>query len=123
MGAVVALLAAAACGTSRKEPSMKGIKKQPFGSADLYVLTNRNGVEAAITNYGAILVSLKTPNRTGEFADIVLGFDTLDGYLGSHPYFGAVVGRYANRIGGGKFTLDGKEYKLLSSDDILAILN
>lgn len=116
MGATLAFLVAAACSTSRKEPVMNSFKKQPFGTADLYVLTNRNGMEASITNYGAIVVSLKTPDRTGGFADVVLGFDTLDGYLGQHPYFGAVVGRYGNRIAKGRFSLNGKEYTLAKND-------
>ncbi len=78
----------------------------------LYTLRNSKGVEASITNYGAILVSLKVPDRNGNLADVVLGFDSLDGYLGEHPYFGAVIGRYGNRIAGGRFVLDGVEYKL-----------
>jgi aldose 1-epimerase len=78
----------------------------------LYTLKNAKGMEASITNFGGILVSLKTPDKAGKFADIVLGFDTFDGYLKVHPYFGALIGRYGNRIGGAKFTLGGKPYKL-----------
>lgn len=78
----------------------------------LYTLKNSKGMEAAITNYGGIVVSLKTPDKSGQLADIVLGFDSLDGYLKEHPYFGSLVGRYGNRIGGAKFSLAGKEYKL-----------
>jgi aldose 1-epimerase len=97
------------------------MKKQPFGmvdgqSVDLYTLTNRNQVEAAITNYGGIVVLLKTPDRQGKLADIVLGFDSLDGYLKGHPYFGAIIGRYGNRIAKGKFTLGGTEYKLAANN-------
>jgi aldose 1-epimerase len=93
------------------------IKKQPFGSVDgqnvdIYTLTSAKGVEARITNYGGIVVSLKTPDRSGNSADIVQGFDDIKGYLQDEPYFGAVIGRYANRIGKARFTLDGKEYKL-----------
>lgn len=94
------------------------LKKTAFGATadgkavDLYVLTNKRGIEAAITNYGATVVSLKTPDRSGKAGDIVLGFDDMKGYLQTEPYFGAVVGRYANRIAKGRFTLDGKEYKL-----------
>ena len=73
-------------------------------------------MQAAITNYGATLISLKVPDRQGKLADVVLGFDTLKGYLGEHPYFGATVGRYGNRIAQGKFTLDGKQYTLAQND-------
>lgn len=79
---------------------------------DLFTLRNGNGIEAAITNYGGRLVTLKTPDRNGRFDDIVLGFDDLDGYLNKNPYFGALVGRYANRIANAEFTLEGKTYKL-----------
>jgi aldose 1-epimerase len=94
------------------------MRREAFGTTpdgqtiDLFVLTNENGVEAAITNYGAILVSLKVPDRTGEFADVVLGYDTLDGYVGDTRFLGATIGRYANRIAGGTFTLDGVVYSL-----------
>ena len=82
----------------------------------LYTLTNASGVEAAITNYGARIVSLKVPDRTGAMGDVVAGFNSLDGYLGPNPYFGAVVGRYANRIRHGQFTLDGVLYKLAKNN-------
>lgn len=82
----------------------------------LYTLKNSKGMEAAITNYGGIVVSLMTPDKNGQFADIVLGFDSLDGYLKEHPYFGAIVGRYGNRIGGAKFSISGKEYKLAANN-------
>jgi aldose 1-epimerase len=82
----------------------------------LYTLTNTNALRARITSYGAILVSLEVPDRDGDLADITLGFDALDGYLGEHPYFGAVVGRYANRIGKARFVLNGTEYKLAANN-------
>jgi aldose 1-epimerase len=69
-------------------------------------------MEAKITNYGGIVVSLKVPDRKGNLEDVVLGFDSLDGYLKGHPYFGAIIGRYGNRIGKARFTLNGVEYKL-----------
>jgi aldose 1-epimerase len=90
------------------------VRKAPFGQTAegrpvaLYTLTGRNGVEAGIMTYGATLVSLKVPDREGRLANVVLGFDTLAPYLQKHPYFGAIVGRYANRIAGGRFTLDGR---------------
>lgn len=77
----------------------------------VYTLTNANGVEARITNFGGTILSLKAPDRNGKMADVILGFDTLEG-CEAHPYFGALIGRYGNRIGKGRFTLDGKEYKL-----------
>jgi len=83
----------------------------------IFTLTNSKGVEARIMNYGGIIVSLKVPDRNGKFADVVLGFDSLDGYLeNSSPFFGALVGRYANRIAHARFTLDGKEYHLEPND-------
>jgi aldose 1-epimerase len=94
------------------------LSKQSFGKTadgqeiEIYTLTNDNGVEARITTYGGIVVSLKTPDRAGKMDDIVLGFETLDGYLKGHPYFGAIIGRYGNRIGKGRFSLNGVEYKL-----------
>jgi aldose 1-epimerase len=90
----------------------------PDGAAiRIYTLTNQKGVEARIMNYGGIIVSLKTPDRNGTPADIVLGFDSLAGYLANpSPFFGALVGRYANRIAHAKFTLDGVEYKLEKND-------
>ena len=93
-------------------------KKEAFGKladgrgVDIYTLTNRNGVEVKITNYGAAVVSLKVPDREGKFQDVVLGYDSLDGYLANAPYIGVVVGRYANRIAKGRFSLNGVEYKL-----------
>jgi aldose 1-epimerase len=87
--------------------------KTPDGTAvDLYTLTNANGVKAKIITYGALLTELLVPDRDGKLDDVVLGFDDLKGYLGGHPYFGAIVGRVTNRIAKGKFTLDGKEYHL-----------
>lgn len=80
---------------------------------DLFILRNKNGVKIAITNYGGFVVSVNVPDRKGEFADVVLGHDSLEDYLHTpEPYLGALIGRYGNRIAGGKFTLDGKEYVL-----------
>jgi len=94
------------------------VTKESFGknaddeNIDLYTLRNAKGVEAKITNLGGILVSLKVPDRNGKFDDVVLGFNDLDSYLKPHPYFGALIGRYGNRIAKGRFTLNGVEYKL-----------
>lgn len=103
--------------------SMKmGITKEPWGNlpdgtpVDLYTLTNKNGIEAKITTYGGIVVSLKTPDRQGKFEDIVLGYETLAEYVKDNPYFGCIVGRYGNRIAKGQFELDGKVYQLAKND-------
>ena len=82
----------------------------------LYTLINSNGLKAKITNYGAILVSLEVPDRNGNLADITLGYDKLPDYIEHRSFFGATVGRYANRIGKAKFTLDGVVYKLASNN-------
>ncbi|HUA39802.1 MAG TPA: aldose epimerase family protein [Candidatus Sulfopaludibacter sp.] len=103
---------------SHSDGSTNSITSSAFGkTADgrvvaIYTLRNRNGMEARITNYGGILVSLTAPDRAGKFADVVLGHDRLDDYLKGASYFGALVGRYANRIGGAKFTLNGRTYQL-----------
>jgi len=92
------------------------IQRAPWGEVDgqkvdIYTLTNKGGMSARITNYGAFLVSLNTPDRNGKMADVVLGYDTLKEYTTGTTY-GAVIGRFANRIGGAQFTLDGKTYHL-----------
>jgi aldose 1-epimerase len=98
------------------------VERKPFGTlpdgtkVDLYTLTNPNDITVALMTYGGIIVSLQTPDRCGDVADIVLGFDTLDDYLHDPPYFGAIVGRYANRIAGGTFTLDGVIYRLVTNN-------
>ncbi len=93
----------------------------PFGTTPdgqdvtLYTLTNIHGLRAGIIEYGAILVSLEVPDREGKMADVVLGFDDLDSYVRRNPLFGAVVGRYANRIAGARFMLDGAEYRITAN--------
>jgi aldose 1-epimerase len=98
------------------------ISKQPFGNmpdgsaVDLYTLTNDNGLEVKITNYGGTIVSLVAPDQHGHLDDIVLGFDTLEAYLEKSPFFGCITGRFANRIAQAKFTLNGVEYALAQND-------
>ena len=105
-----------------KEETKMGIRIESFGQTsdgqpvDLYTLTNANGIRARITNYGAILVSLEVPDKSGKLADVTLGYDTLDGYTKKSAFFGAAVGRYANRIGKAKFVLNGVEYKLAANN-------
>ena len=84
---------------------------------EVYTLRNEAGLEARIMTYGATLLSMKVPDRAGVLADVTLGFDTVDGYLGAHPYFGAIIGRYANRIAKARFTIDGVEYRLASNNN------
>ena len=84
---------------------------------EIYTLTNKNGCEARITNYGGIVVSIKVPDKDGHFDDVVLGHDELAGYEAHpSPYFGAMIGRYGNRIAKGKFALDGHDYQLSIND-------
>ncbi len=82
----------------------------------MFTLTNSHGVEVHAMNYGGIILSIRVPDRKGQFADVVLGHDTLEGYIPNPPYLGAIVGRYANRIANGTFTLDGKTYTLAKND-------
>lgn len=91
--------------------------KTPDGAAiDMYVLKNKNGVEADVINFGATLVSLKVPDRSGNLADVVLGFKDIDGYVDGKAYLGATIGRYANRIANGTFTLNDKAYQIPKND-------
>lgn len=96
---------------------MLSIEKKPFGMADgvpvtLYTLTNSDGNSVQMIDYGAIVVSIQVPDRQGKRVNVTAGFDSVDGYLQRHPYFGATVGRFCNRIAKGKFTVDGKTYSL-----------
>ncbi len=112
----------AACSAGSREGAMNRMKVQPYGKTktgeevSLYTLTNTKGLQATITNYGGIVVSLMAPDRDGKMADVVLGFESLEGYLAGHPYFGAIIGRYGNRIGKGRFKLGGKEYVLAQNN-------
>jgi aldose 1-epimerase len=124
--AAVLLLASCAncpCGSSKSPTSMKaGVSQAPYGklpdgaNVDEYTLRNKHGVFAKIITYGALMTEFHVPDRNGRLGDIVLGFDNLQQYLDGHPYFGATIGRYANRIAKGKFTLDGKTYTLATNN-------
>src|SRR5579875_3168826 len=115
-GMCVALAAEATAQRETKEKA--SVKKEAFGktadgiAVDQYILTNAAGMTAKIITYGAILTELDVPDRSGTLGDVVLGFDNLKDYLERNPHFGSTVGRVANRIAKGKFTLDGKEYTL-----------
>jgi aldose 1-epimerase len=98
------------------------VRKESFGQTgdgrpvDLFTLTNSKGLEIRAINYGGIIVSLRVPDKSGNLGDIVLGYDKVDGYLQNPTYFGAIVGRYANRIANATFTLDGVKYTLAKND-------
>jgi aldose 1-epimerase len=116
----MAVAAAVGLGMCATGPVLK-IEKSPFGTVDgkavdLYTLTNAQGVEMKVTNYGGIVTSLKVPDRTGAMGDIVLGFNDVESYVKGSPYFGCIVGRYGNRIGAAEFPLGGKEYALAKNN-------
>ncbi len=105
------------------EETSKGVAKAPFGNlsdgtpVSLYTMTNSQGVTMKVINYGGIIVSLEVPDRNGKMVDVVLGLDSLGTYEKRNPFFGALVGRYGNRIAKGKFTLDRKEYDLAKNNN------
>lgn len=124
-GAVAAALSA--CSTSPPaEPNAHAkrptVTRSPFGAlpdgtpVEIFTLTNATGMEVRTIPYGAIVVSIRVPDRTNRIGDVVLGFDALDGYLNANPYFGAVVGRYGNRIAKGLFAIDGTTYHLATNN-------
>lgn len=110
----------------QKKETASMIDSKPFGqttdgkAVELYMLTNRNGVKAEIITYGGHVVSLTVPDKYGQMGDILLGHDHLEGYMNraTNPYFGCIVGRYGNRIGNARFTLDGKTYPLAANDGV-----
>ncbi len=115
LAALVVSVLFSACTSS---VTKSGLKRSDFQVTidgkknDLYVLTNKNGMEVCMTNYGARIVSIMVPDKNGEFGDVVLGFDSIGGYLNNKTDFGAFIGRYGNRINLGKFTIDGVECQL-----------
>ncbi|MFY0652615.1 MAG: galactose mutarotase [Cyclobacteriaceae bacterium] len=129
---VTAIMLFACSGDKKKEVGQEqrskkaslSIKEADFGTlpsgekVKLFTLVNTNGIKTTITNYGGIITSLWTPDKNGNFGDIVLGYDNLDDYVKGSPYFGAIVGRYGNRIAKGKFSLDGQEYSLAINNTV-----
>jgi aldose 1-epimerase len=127
------LISALAIGLTscQKDPGMKGdsadktmekggqvFGKMPDGrEVKIFTLTNKNGLKARVTEFGAILVSMETPDKSGKLADITHGYDDLEGWLTNISYFGATVGRFGNRIKDGKFSLDGKDYNVATNND------
>jgi aldose 1-epimerase len=127
LGAVLLLtgtaagLAGAEPSSDKKKPPAPSISSEPFGTVDgqqveLYTLTNSRGMTVKIMTYGGIIQSIEVPDRKGRVANVTLGFDNLDDYVTSSPYFGSITGRYANRIAEGKFTLDGVQYQLATNN-------
>jgi aldose 1-epimerase len=121
--AVFVVALAAACGRTPSEAEhSRSTVRHTFGTTadgntvDLYTLTNGHGMEVRIASLGATIVSIKTADRQGQFGDVVLGWDTMEGYRGNTPFFGVVVGRYGNRIAKGRFTLDGTTYTLATNN-------
>src|SRR5580692_1369413 len=119
MAAGLLAVALVGCTTMSPSTSKSTITKSDFGktpdgqSVELYTLRNSKGAEADIMTYGGAVQKLIMPDKDGKMADIVLGFDSLDGYTGTNcPYFGALIGRYGNRVGGGTFSLEGQTYTL-----------
>jgi aldose 1-epimerase len=116
------LLVAALIGCASTPSTETQVSRKPFGqTADgkevyLFTLRNAKGAEALISNYGGIVTSLKVPDRSGKLGDVVLGYDNLPDYIKDSPFFGALIGRYGNRIARGKFTLDGQEYTLATNN-------
>jgi len=109
--------------TSNTNQNKMGITEKAFGNYEgqaitEYTLTNANGMQAGIINYGGTITRLTAPDKNGRFGDVVLGFDSLSGFLQrGNPFFGALIGRYGNRIAKGKFTLDGQTYTLAGNDN------
>ncbi|MEI8293383.1 MAG: aldose epimerase family protein [bacterium] len=114
---IAGLLAVSALCHAAEPVTVKPFGKTPDGQkVELFTLTNKNGMQVSLSNYGAMVVDLLVPDRKGQLADVSLGFDTLKPYFTKSPYFGCIAGRYANRIAEGKFTLDGKTYQLATND-------
>ena len=117
--ACLAVLTITAFGNTSQ--GVKSVTREAFGNVsgtpvEVFTLTNARGIEIRAMTYGAIITSIKMPDRKGVMADVALGFDSLQGYLGEHPYFGAVVGRYGNRIGNARFSLNGQTYQLAANN-------
>lgn len=119
---VVLMTAFFACTSEQNQMAEQQIETEEFGTMDdgrqvqLFTLSNENGMEVSITNYGGIVTSLKVPDKEGNIENVVLGFDDLEKYKSGHPFFGAITGRYANRIANGQFELNDETYQLATND-------
>jgi aldose 1-epimerase len=120
--AALCLLLAGCAGREDAAVPQRSVVRSAFGSmpdgrtVERFALRNAHGLEVSAITYGGIITSLRVPDRQGRMGDVVLGFDALDPYLAGTPYFGAIIGRYGNRIGGGRFELDGTTYQLATND-------
>ncbi len=121
--ALLGTMTLACCTLACEKKGTPEVKKQAFGATsegapvELYTLTNANGMQAGIITYGGTVVSLTAPDRTGKFADVVLGLDDVAAYQKGDAFFGALIGRYGNRIGKAQFMLDGKTYSLIPNNN------
>ena len=119
--ATLVLIGLVGCGP-KAVPMAQTIVVEPFGTTpdgtavEIFTMTNANGLEIKAITYGGIITSLKAPDRDGRLGDVVLGYDNLQGYIDASPYFGAIIGRYGNRIGGARFELDGQVHSLAAND-------
>ena len=122
LGALTLACLTQACAKKETSDVKNDVKKQAYGkmpdgsAVELYTLTNAKGMQAGIITYGGTVVSLTAPDRNGKYADVVLGMDDLAGYMKTTAFFGAIIGRYGNRIGHAQFSLDGRVYKLPAND-------
>jgi aldose 1-epimerase len=123
VAALCVILVAAGAARAQRRGGAGAVRQADFGQTpegqrvSVYTLTNRRGAEARVITYGGALVSLKVPDRRGQLGDVVLGFDDLAGYLKQTFFIGALIGRYANRIAKGRFTLDGTQYQLATNNN------
>jgi len=119
---LLAVIGTGCTGDKPDQPKQKAITQKPFGMLEdgrevsLFTLSNEQNVKVSITNYGGIVTSIRTPDKNGTMENVVLGFDSLEPYLDGTPYFGAIIGRYGNRIANGRFELNGTEYTLATND-------
>jgi aldose 1-epimerase len=122
--ATAVLISGCATKSSTAPSAMAGITHDSFGTTtdgvpvEIYTLRNDNGMEVSLLTYGGIIQSIKVPDKNGQFGDVVLGYDSLAGYLTNSPYFGALIGRYGNRIAKGHFSLDGQDYILAVNNGV-----
>ncbi len=118
LSALLAIFIATICSAAEPTVTLRSFGETKDGEkVTLYTLTNKNGLKAEIADYGGTVTRLITPDRNGNFGDIALGFDNISDYETKSPYFGCLIGRYGNRIAGGKFTLDGKSYSLATNNE------
>ncbi len=117
----IVVLLAAGCSTEKKQDAMQDTQSSASLQEYTDTLINKHGVVAIITPFGGKLISLWVPDRNGKLADVVLGYDSAEQYISGNPYFGALIGRYGNRIAKGKFTLEGKPYQLATNNGANAL--